>query len=86
MRRLFVIWNRGYRTLHVIATSAPEALQIAMSVGHLKRPNMYRKFQDVTDEMLAQDDRLKKALEAGKSGVATNVEDDGWAIDGEVVS
>lgn len=86
MRRLFVIWNRGYRTLNVIANNAPEALQIAMGAGHLRRPDMYRKFQDVTDEMLAQDPRLEKALNAGKSGVATNLEEDGWAIDGETVS
>lgn len=86
MRRLFSIWNRGYKTQLVIAQSAPEALQISVDSGHIRRTNMYRRFADLTDEVLAQDDKLLPALEAGKSGVATNVEEDGWAIDGEIVS
>lgn len=86
MRRLFVIWNRGYKTQHIIARSAAEALQLSYESGHIRRPNMYRKFQDVTEEMAIQDPKLTPALEAGKSGVATNIEDDGWRIDGEKVS
>lgn len=80
MRRLFVIWNRGYKTQHVIALDANEALKIAAETGHIRRPNMYRKYQDVTEEMLEQDVKLKQALEASISGMAQNIEDDGWYI------
>jgi hypothetical protein len=88
MRRLFSVWNRGYKTMLIIAASAPEALQIATESRHIKRPDMYRKFSDATDEALAQDDEgtLAKALNADKSGVASHVEGDGWYIGTEKVS
>jgi len=88
VRRLFVIWNRGYKTLHVIAMDIAEALAIAQKVGHTKRG--HRRWKDLTDgtstaesDLLDRDHRIVTACNFGKSGVATLDVDNGWLIDGE---
>jgi hypothetical protein len=86
VRKLYSIWNRGYKVQLVIAEDVSEALKISCESGHIKRLNGYRRFQDITEESLPHDDRLLGALEAGKSGVATNIEDDGWKIDGVLIN
>lgn len=89
VRRLFVIWNRGYKTQLVIAETAQEALRISCDSKHIRRLDGYRKFLDTTDEQLnSQDDgeTLLAALNAGRSGVAEHIEGDGWIIDGVKVS
>jgi hypothetical protein len=89
MRRLFIIWNRAYKTQHVIAETPEEALTIATKSGHCRRG--YRRFKDVTSPMegaeqeVREDDdgMLDRALNYGKSGVAKLDVDKGWTIDGE---
>lgn len=53
LRRLFVIWNGGYRTIYVASNDITEALNIAASVRHIKRASQYRRFEDITEKALA---------------------------------
>jgi hypothetical protein len=89
MRRLFIIWNRGYKTQHVIAVDADEALAISRRSGHTRKG--HRRYKDVTVPMEAgeqdvredDDGMLERALSYGKSGVAKLDIDVGWTIDDE---
>ena len=87
MRRLFLVWNRSYKTQMVVAKDADEALRISMNAGHFKRLDRYRRWEDCTDEHLAREEMpgLAAALAAEKSGVAT-YSVDGWSIDGELIA
>jgi pyruvate/2-oxoacid:ferredoxin oxidoreductase alpha subunit len=85
---MFVVWNRGYKTQHVIALDAEEALAISQSSGHTRRG--YRKYKELTDEVRAaengiygNEDAMRAALNFGRSGVATLNIDEGWCIDGK---
>lgn len=80
MRRLFCIWNKGYKTQCVIATDIQEALELAAKGKHISRATMYRKFSDVTETTLAEDPTLERALAADISGIATSIEGNGWKI------
>lgn len=86
MRRLFCVWNRGYKTQCVLAVDIHEALELSSKSRHVSRPNMYRRFADVTDETLAEDPSLQRAIDADISGVAAKVEGDGWKIGDTIVS
>lgn len=81
MRRLFMIWNRGYKSQMVIAMDADEALRISMAAGHFKRLDRYRRWEDCTDEVLSEGEMpgLEDALAAEKSGVAV-YSVDGWFV------
>lgn len=86
MRRLFVIWNRSYRTQMVIAEDAQEALQISLDSGHIKRITGYRRFADCTDDQdFMTADKLRTALEMGINGVVEKSESDDWLLDGKLV-
>jgi hypothetical protein len=89
MRRLFIIWNRGYKTQHVIAVDVEEALAISQRSGHTRKG--YRRFRDITEGAMGAeegivgppDGMIERALAYGKSGVAKLDVDAGWTIDGE---
>jgi hypothetical protein len=91
LRRLFCIWNRGYKTQHVIAVDIEEALGIAREAGHTRRG--HRRWKDETEGWLAGEQaadgehkgRLEKALAFGKSGIAKYDVDRGWSIGSEFV-
>jgi len=85
MRRLFCIWNRGYKTQFIIASDVDEALAIARTSGHTRRG--HRRWKDLTETAEhefegAGEGRTQAALNYGKAGVATLDPAHGWLIDG----
>lgn len=85
MRRLFKVWNRGYKIQCFIAVDANEALELAMQSKHIQRISNYKKLLDCTDEELqasANPGLLTAALGAGVSGLAVEGES-GWTIGGK---
>lgn len=50
MKRLFTIWNRGYKHIRIVADDVSEALEIAAKLRHITHPTHYRKFEDITDK------------------------------------
>ncbi len=89
LRRLFVIWNRGYKTVCVLAVDQHEALHIAVECRHIKRAEQYRKFLDVTDRALAGEEvegigevqDAEKLLGLCKSGVVSQTNGQ-WTVGG----
>ncbi|WP_093294811.1 hypothetical protein [Sphingomonas sp. NFR04] len=95
LRRLFVVWNRSYKRLCIVAEDVSEALLIAESVKHLRRAQQYRRFADVTEKALAGETfevigdfgpthELAHVLNAGHSGVLSH-SPEGYAIAGHLV-
>lgn len=90
LRRLFVIWNRGYKTVCVLAVDQHEALHIAVECKHIKRAEQYRKFLDVTDRALAGEEvdalgaiqDAEKLLGLSKSGVVNRDPSGKWTVGG----
>jgi hypothetical protein len=84
VNRIYLIWNRAYKSQMVIASSPEEAVAICMKKGHFKRISNYRKFEDQTEGFLERDDlpNIRKLLESGVSGYA-ELTDLGWLVDGE---
>jgi hypothetical protein len=87
-RRLFIIWNRGYKTQHVVAADIDEALRISRDSGHTRKG--HRRWKDITDDtaegeekLMGVDHRIVNAVNFGKSGVATLDVNNGWLINGE---
>jgi hypothetical protein len=93
LRRLFVIWNGGYRTLPVASIDIAEALHIAASVKHIRRASQYRRFEDVTDKALAGEleghfDGVTVAqalVNCGLSGVVSQ-KPEGWYVGDKLVA
>ena len=89
LRRLFVIWNRGYKTICVLAVDQHEALHIAVECKHIKRAEQYRRFLDVTDRALAGEkiegvgaiENPEQLLGLSKSGVLARA-DHSWTVGG----
>lgn len=94
LRRLFVIWNRGYKTICVLAVDQHEALHIAVECRHIKRAEQYRKFLDVTDRALAGEeidaigviDDAEQLVGLSKSGVVTKGADAHWTVGGCLIA
>lgn len=87
MRRLFCIWNRSYSKQYVIASDADEALALSLAAGHFKRPQNYRKFEDVTEESSDGSDLpdICKLIAMDVSGVA-QLTVEGWSINGKPIT
>lgn len=89
LRRLFVIWNRGYKTICVLAVDQHEALHIAVECRHIKRAEQYRKFLDVTDRALSGEEiegvgmieNCQQLVGLSKSGVLVR-SDSSWMVGG----
>ena len=89
LRRLFVIWNRGYKTITVLAVDQHEALHIAVECKHIKRAEQYRRFLDVTDRALAGEEiegvgvieNCEQLVGLSKSGVLART-DHSWMVGG----
>jgi hypothetical protein len=64
----------------VVAETIEEALALAVKTGHIKRPNGYRKWVDLTDNPPAElKPHLDKLLAQNRAGVC--VEDEqGWHL------
>lgn len=94
LRRLFLIWNRGYKTLCVCAVDIHEALHIAAEQKHMRRAGGYRRFEDVTDraldgadvEQFGQPGIVSAAISGEVSGVYARLASGDWAVGGQPVS
>lgn len=81
--RLFCIWNRGYKPLHVVAETIEEALALSKAKGHTVKG--HRKWRDCTDSEIdgSSPELVQAALDSGMTGVAVLEAGRGWLIEGE---
>lgn len=78
--RLFAIYNRAYKLRYVLAPSISDALTLATQAGHIKRPQQYRKWLDLTDNPPADiAAETKSLLAADHPGMLTPTSE-GWTI------
>lgn len=86
VRRLFLVWNRGYKTMCFVAEDVHEALHLAVDQKHIRRAQQYRRFEDITTRATAEDATdqygepalVNAALNAGRSGAWCKTEGDWW--------
>lgn len=92
LRRLFVVYNRGYKPMCFVSNDIDEALRIAFSVGHVRKPGAFRRWDELTPRVSLEDyanqfgepDLVQRALRSGKSGV-WSCQDGRWLLGGEPV-
>lgn len=78
--RLFGVYNRGYNLRYVVADSIEQALALAFQAGHIRRPNQYRRWTDLTDEPPPElEGQVEELLAAGRPGVLSQGEK-GWQV------
>lgn len=71
MKRLFAVWNQGYRQVLVVADDQTEALTLLAKRRFIRRANMFRKLQEQTD--IATEEQ-QAFLDGDRSGVLTQEE------------
>lgn len=59
-----------------------QALNMAAKVGHIKRPNGYRKFADITDSEkdIAELPCIEQIIEGGVPGLCEPDEEGNWVL------
>lgn len=84
--RIYMIWNRGYKTQMVVAASPDDAVRLSCASGHFRKVGNYRKWEDCTDHYLMSGDypHLQELLNRGVAGVAEYT-DEGWKLDGKLI-
>jgi hypothetical protein len=78
--RLFGIYNRAYKLRCVLAETIEEALTLATKAGHIKRPQGYRKWLDLTDNPPEDvKPHLPTLVAEGRAGVLVQ-DEKGWHL------
>ncbi len=72
-KRLFAVWNGGYKVCHVVADEIGEALSICQKTGHMRKATYYRKFEDQTDQVM-NEPGIPELLAGNESGRAAPVD------------
>lgn len=93
--KIYVVRNRAYKPILVVAETTDEALQVAAKSGHVKRASAYRKVQSFDDYATFRheaptaapdtdfaEEAFGRALTSGRSGCASLSDRGTWLIDG----
>lgn len=82
MKRLFAVWNRNYKPCFVVADEPSEAVSLCVISKHIRKPHLYRKFEDFTERILEGSDATRSSLlallEGGRSGIVTQNDEGVW--------
>lgn len=83
-KRLIAVWNRNYKVCMAVADDPSEAVTLCVGSKHIRKPHLYRKFEDLTERSLdaPEDARssLLALLEGDRSGVVTQNDDGVWTF------
>lgn len=78
MKKIFTVWNQAYKTRNVVAGDHVEAVKICAERKFIRRPDMFRKYEDCTEHYLTEHPEIASLLE-GPSGFLEEAED-GWVV------
>lgn len=84
VKRIYQVWNRGYKRALFAADGVHDALHYAAKYGHLRRAQIYRRFRDVTDELLEGDTSgaIQRILDLNRAG-CLEIKDGTWFFQGD---
>ena len=84
MKRFYAVWNRNYKACLVVADDPGEVVNICVGSKHIRKPHMYRKFEDQSDQRTEDGvpgaDSLRMLLIGNQSGCVTQADDGTWAF------
>lgn len=78
--RLFAIYNRAYKLRYFVADTIENALTFATKVGHIKRPNGFRRWVELTEQPPAELQPMIDELLAGNQPGVLVESEQGWQI------